>query len=438
MLFWKSSNLKKQLKKSKSILIIAYYFPPMGTIAFLRNYYISKYLSALFDNSFLISVRNISIPLKDKIPVDFVEIKRVNNFDYRNFGKLLSGKKNIRNKANEKSNSFVIRFFRKMKDSFPANILFGEGGLLYIVNATLKGITLVKKHNITHIYSSFRPMADHIIAYNIKIFFPKVKWIVDFRDSPVDENLNNVYFKNLQKWFLKKLLKNADIITAVSDGVKDSISKYNSEIITLRNGIYQLYDTDKKREFEKFTIAYTGSLYMNLRKPESFFKVLQLLLSEDKIGTTSFQLIYAGKDGSIWDKWIEEYDLQAISNNMGELSLSESINIQNSCHINLLLSWSEKKQKGILTGKFYEYLSAGKPIFAMIKGEKDVEFESVFSELNAGFIFYDKDIQKIEKNILYFYNEWQKLGKINHVFNKEKLEEYSWENRISQLKDKIF
>ncbi len=422
------------MKKPRSILIIAYYFPPMGTIAFLRNYHIIKHLSRHFDNTHIITIKNISIPLKVEIPVDFAQIHRVFNYDYRNLGNLLSSKKNnLRKKTNSNSNSWKVKFIRRFLDSFPTNVIFGEGGLLYIINATIKGIKIIRKNQVTHIYSSFRPAADHIVSYNLKLFFPNLKWIADFRDPPVDENRNNVFFKNIQNWFFKKLMKKANIVIAVTDGVKDSILKYRPETITLKNGIYQLYNVDDKSEFKKFTIAYTGSLFLNLRKPEKLFEVLQRLLSENKIDETSFQLIYAGKDCSIWDKWIEEYNLGKISNNLGELSLPEAIRLQNKSHINILLTWSGTKQKGLLTGKFFEYLAAGKPIFTFIKGVKDDEFESILTELNAGFVFYDNDSEKIEKTLLHYYNEWQKSGKINHVFNKEKLDEYSWENRISQL-----
>lgn len=409
----------------------------MGTVAFLRNYHIAKYLSRYFDNTHIITIKNISIPLKDKIPTDFGQIYSVFNYDYRNLGNLLSSKNNnLRNKTNAKSNSWKVKFIRKFIDSFPTNVIFGEGGILYIINATIRAIKIIKKNKITHIYSSYRPIADHIIAYNIKLLFPEINWIADFRDPPVNINLNNVYLTKLQNWFLKKLLKKANIVTAVSDGVNRSILSYNPKSFTVRNGYYSLFKFDNV-DFNMFSMIYTGSLYPDLQKPAVFFKVLQQLLSKRNIEPSYFQLIYAGKDGSIWDKWIEEYDLQKISNNMGELSLSEAIKLQNKSHVNILLSWSGTEQKGVLTGKFYEYIAIGKPIFAFIRGEKDDEFESVFSELNAGFIYYDKDIEKIEKNILYFYNEWQKSGKIKHVFNKEKLKEYSWENRIIKLKKMI-
>jgi glycosyltransferase involved in cell wall biosynthesis len=409
----------------------------MGTIAFLRNYYISKYLSYVFDKSFLITIKNISIPLKDKIPTDFIKVFRVFNFDYRNAGNLISNKNDVRKQTNIKSRSKFVIIFRKLADSFPTNIFIGEGGFIYIVLATLKGIRLVRKHKITHIYSSFRPMADHIIAYNIKLFFSDIKWVADFRDTVVDEKRNNVFLKNFQYWFLKKLLKKADVVTAVSHGVNKAISYTAPHVKTVRNGINELFIPYNIKEFDKFSIVYTGSLYTDLRKPVALFTSLRLLLSEKVIESESFQLIYAGKDSVIWNKWIEEYGLQSISVNMGEISMSESILLQHAGNVNLLLSWSGKSQKGVITGKIYEYFAAEKPILALINGEKDEEFEQIFSKFNAGFVFYGKDVKLIKSSIISLYNDWLKSGIIHHSFNKEKLKDYSWENRIQHLKKLI-
>ena len=407
----------------------------MGTVAFLRNYHIAKYLSNSFDSSHLITIKNISIPLKDVIPNDFITEHRVWNFDYRNFGKLFSSNKtDLRNKINAKSDSRKVIFFRKIMDSFPTNILLGEGGLLYIINATVKGIKIIRKNQITHIYSSFRPMADHIIAYNLKLFFPNLNWIADFRDPPVDESRNNVFFKNLQWWFIKKLALKTNKVIAVTDGVKNNLQKSIPDVTTVKNGIYNLFDFNKEEKYNKFTVSYTGSIYQNYQKPDVFFEVLKKLLSGKKINKNNFQLIYAGKDSLIWNNWISKYGLEDLSIDRSELSLFEAIKLQQKSHINLLFSWSNNKIDGILCGKLFEYFATGNPIFALINGTKDNEFENIFKELNAGFVFYNHDFDKIAGKTLEFYNEWIKTKQLNFKYHTDNVNKYSWQNKIAELK----
>lgn len=407
----------------------------MGTVAFLRNFSVAKHLSKLFDSAHLITIKNISLPLKDNIEVDFIEQHRVFNFDYRNLTSLLSkNNKDIRKKANEKTNSSSIKFLRKILDSFPTNVLFGEGGFLYIMLGTIKGISLVKTHKITHIYSSFRPIADHVIAYNLKLLFPKLNWIADFRDPPIDDNRESVYLKKLQWWFIKKLLSKSNSITTVSDGVNQALPLKNTH--TIRNGIYQLFNSVQVEKHNKFTISFTGSIYPDLHKPDVLFSALDTLLENKIINANKFQIVYAGKDSAIWNSWVRKYNIQDLSVDMSEISLLESIKLQHNSHINFLFSWSGRKIKGLLSGKLFEYLATGNPIFSLINGPKDEEFENVFEDLNAGFVFYnDEDNAKISKIISSFYKEWINSGNLDFSYNQEKLYSYSWENSINKFKE---
>lgn len=407
----------------------------MGTVAFLRNYTIAKHFSRLFNSSHLLTIKNISLPLKDNVEIDFIEQHRVFNFDYRNLSSLLSkNNKDIRKKANEKTNSNSIKFLRKVLDSFPTNILFGEGGFFYIISGTIKGISLVKNHKITHIYSSFRPIADHVIAHNLKLLFPKINWIADFRDPPIDENRDSVYLKKLQWWFIKKILSKANSVTTVSSGVKDALPIKNT--YTIRNGIYKLFDDIKVNKYKKFTISFTGSIYPELHKTDILFSAINFLLSNKIIDTENFQVVYAGKDSAIWNKWVTKYNIKELSVDMSEISLFESIKLQHKSHINFLFSWSGRKIKGLLSGKLFEYLATGNPIFSLINGSKDEEFENIFKELNAGFVFYHgEDNTRIKKTISSFYDEWLNTRKLNFKYNQDKLYSYSWENSINKFKE---
>jgi len=410
----------------------------MGTVAFLRNYHIAKYLSKTFDSTEVITIKNISIPLKDSIKNDFAKVHRVLNFDYRNFGNLISSNTELRNKTNAKSNSLKVRIIRKLFDSFPLNTIIGEGGLLYIINGTIRGIKLVKRRKITHIYSSFRPIADHVIAYNLKRIFPRLNWTADFRDPPVSKSSSSGFFYEFQWWFIKKLLSRANTVTTVSDGVTEILDRVHPETKTLRNGIYNVFDIDEDKKYPKFTLSFTGSLYPRFQKPGILLKAIAELLKKNIISKDDFQLIYAGKDNGFWNDLVKKYSLQSISVVKGEVSLHDSISIQKKSRINLIFSWSDTDRKGILTGKLYEYLDTGNPIFTFINGDKDVEFETIFKNINTGFVFYNNDGEMIKRQIIRFFSQWKETGKLDFSYNKTEIEKYTWEYRTKELLDIIF
>ncbi|MEZ4908868.1 MAG: hypothetical protein R2771_14795 [Saprospiraceae bacterium] len=421
------------------ILMISYYYPPMGTIGFLRNYFFSKSFSAIFNNVYVITTKYPPILNKTAPNTDFVKINRVPNFDYRNLMNFFpNNKKAIRNNINLKSKNKFVEFSRKIIDSFPFNIFFGEGGFIYILFAIIRSIRLIKQNKINYIYSSFRPFSDHFISFILKLIFPKLIWIADFRDLPIDNLRNNVFCPKLHRVIYKRIYSKANFSITVSEGLAKSLQTIVPNIEVFQNGIYNLFESPNISKFNKFTISYTGSLYPNYSNPVPILESIKELIDSDKIDIQYFQLVYCGKDYLLWQEYIEKYNLQNISLIKNEITLQESIEIQSKSHINLILSWASKQQKGVITGKFFEYLNTGNPILCIINGEKDQELEKIYTDLKIGKIFYENDNDKIKDWIWKFFTEWQNDGKIEFEYNQELLENYSWSNKTKELKNILF
>lgn len=417
------------------ILIIAYYFPPMGTVGVLRNYHFAKILNEIFVQVFVITIKNVSLKSHDNLDISAFKIIRAFNFDYRNI--LSNSKTNNRKSINAKSKSKTIIFLRRLLDSFPFNTFFGEGGIFYIISATYKAIKAIKKEKIKLIYSSYRPISDHIIAFNLKIVFPKLIWIADFRDLPVDKYRQNTFMPQVQWKFINFLLKYADNVITVSEGLNNKLKDIHPNSKVIHNGIYRLYDFHSESKFEKFSISYTGSIYPLFQRLEVLLEVIYKLKKENILNFENFSLIYTGKDSKIWQNEITKLNLNDLAIDLGEISLRESIKIQYKSHINVLFSWSEIDSQGIITGKFSEYLATGNPILMFINGEQDMEINQLFSTLKIGNVFYNEDQEQIYKKIQDYFYQWKSDKKLQFNPNTEELKNMEWENVKKQLLEKI-
>jgi hypothetical protein len=71
----------------------------------------------------------------------------------------------------------------------------------------------------------------------------------------------------------------------------------------------------------------------------------------------------------------------------------------------LLLINNTGNAKGILTGKFYEYLAAKRPILAV--GPTDGDAAAVLNETGAGVMVGFKEEKATEQAILDFYNRYK-------------------------------
>jgi hypothetical protein len=423
--------------KPPKLLSIHYYYPPTGTIGRLRNYYFSLYTAPYFKEIHVVSTKYSTLKAEEILDISHVKMKRVLNFDYRNLSEFLSKftKKNITNTANAKGNNQGIKIIRQLMDTLPFHFLVGEGGFLYILFGFLSGYKLVKQHEITHLYSSFRPYSDHFIAFLLKICYPKLIWIADFRDLPIDVARDNVLFPALQQNINQRILAKATLVTTVSEGLATHLKKLHHNVYVLRNGIHpQKKEASPIQKNPYFTIAYTGSLYLN-QTFEPLLLAIKQLLSEYQIKKNHIQLIYAGKDSAMWQKSINIHELQAIHQDLGLVSLQRANDIQQIANINLLLSWATPELTGTLTGKLYEYMAAGQPILAIVNGIKDEELTHIIHTANGGLVFSTAiDAPDMLLNfIMEKYKNWLN-DTPNTVLNDDVLRPFLWETMIKELK----
>ena len=418
----------------KKILICSYYFPPTKTVATVRIFNFHIEAKKHFKEVFGLTTSNRQLFAKDDFPLDDKNTTEVWTYDLRTF----LGKKNNASTSidQSKKESRLAKFIIKLAYSFPFNLILADGGLTYILGGFFKGKKIIQENGIEVLFSSFKPYSNHLICFLLKRWNPKLIWIADFRDLHVDGMRDNVYFPKLQHWFNRKILKRANIVTTVSEGLKKKLEQYHSDIYLLKNGIPSTESTfTKMPSFEKFTISYTGSIYLKLQSAELFFKTLRNLISEGKIDEDKIQLNYAGKEAVIWQQWVTYFNFQKINISHGIIPMKEAKIMQQKSHINLLLSWASENQQGILTAKFYEYLAAQNPILLIIKGTKDFEFEKIFDELQAGIVTYDNlDFQKdIEDFILKYYHEWLDSGTIKRSINPDELQKYRWDYQMNEF-----
>ena len=74
--------------------------------------------------------------------------------------------------------------------------------------------------------------------------------------------------------------------------------------------------------------------------------------------------------------------------NHGYVSRAEAVRIQNLSDLFLVLSWNAKREKGVLTGKFYEGIRAKKPILAMLTGKvSNSELYRINEKYHYGFCY---------------------------------------------------
>ncbi len=430
---------EKATEPTSNLLMINYYFPPVKAVGAIRvgNFY--KHARKYFQKVRVITTSNQRIFQQEEEPPRYESINYIPTLDFR---RLLSFfQKNVTYFSSRKKKHPVKQFIIKLIDSFPFNLLIGDGGLVYILMGYWKAKKMVKEEGITHLFSSFRPYSDHTIAFLLKLRYPQLYWIADFRDVQVDPNRKNVLLPRFQHWCNRQLLKRANLLTSVSKGYTAYLRRYNANTYCLNNGVESNQSPAALlKPFEKFTISYTGTVYPKLQNPGILFQALRSLIEEKMMEQEDLQVVLAGRDQEVWEEWLSKYDLQEILVSKGALSRSKALETQQRSHLNLLLSWSSPQLKGVLTGKLYEYLHASHPILSVINGTTDTEFEDLFEEFQAGLIAYNRkeELEKVKLFILDLYRTWKTTGQTHTMLQKHRLERLYWPQLMDQIMKECF
>jgi glycosyltransferase involved in cell wall biosynthesis len=400
----RSSSETKQIDYYlKSFLFLLYHYPPLEGSAPSRNKRISEAIASKADRSIVLTAAPGN---KNTGGLNTIHIP---SYDYRYW---LSLRKKGKTPSEKTKSSGLAQFVIKLINTYPLNIFIGEGGWNYVKRLTKEGQQQINSGVVTHVYSSFRPFADHYAAYILKRKNPNLIWIADFRDLIIDPHYKHALFPKSQQEAYKMILATADVLTTVSHGLAQHLRAYNPNVQVLRNGVNSNVAKPAPTTQSHFSIVYTGSMFLDKRNPRSLFDALTQLIAEKAIDPAHLQIHYAGKDGAVWDRIISASSLKEYFINHGLLPQSTARELQSNACINLALSVASDELQGVLTGKLIELIEAGSPILAISVGQKDEEIDDMLSTLHIGKAFSDSqlDVSHMKSFVLQAYNDWLQSG----------------------------
>lgn len=287
----------------------------------------------------------------------------------------------------------------------------------------------------TIVITSSKP--EYLVHTGVKIKkrFPKVFWIADFRDSPVNNPYIHNEYNRLNSNYAALALEYADLVTVTSEGIKRDLQSFNTDkkikdvidIEVIHNGFSG--KIDQKKVCEKndnlaiLKIAYLGTLYS-----ERKISVLMKCLCNRELNRY-YKLVYAGASFEKVNILSEKMRCRASVENFGYVSKEESLRIQNRSDLLLLLK-SPNVEHGILTGKFFEYLATGKPI--LVLGDKDEIFNEIARKIGGVYILpYDEE--KIKKFLIDFANRWP----FEIERNTEEVNKFNWDSLTKRLIEEV-
>lgn len=417
--------------KSSTCIFISYYFPPIKSVGVIRNFHLAQLFNKIFTDLYILTTYNQQILPKEESDLSsFKSIELINTIDYRTIiQRFYTKNENTHYPESVKQNK-LIQWLIKANESLPFNLFVGEGGLLYLIDGYSKAKKIIKKTRAkTFVITSFRPTTNVLIGFLLKLNYPHIIWINSFQDAPYDGFRSNLIFLNFQKYCWKKILKFSSLNISTTQTVNYELSKYNSRVKNIFNGVD--FRINKSKNLDFFTISYTGSLFKNLRDPSMLFEAISILISENKIDYKKIKINYIGKDYNHWIQFAMPFkNLLQIMHVNKNSTTKHALEVQEKSHINLLLSWME------LPAKLYEYIGAGNYIISLVKGVENTDLSHLLTTLQIGSVYqYGKteDLEKLKSEILELYTLWMNGAYEPPHIPSHLKDTISWDNKQSEL-----
>jgi len=405
----------------KRLLLIAYFYPPLGGPGVQRPAKLVKYLSKLDVSTDVITVKDIVFHSTDNnlLREDKAhKIIRTSSFDPMSILKKVS---------KPKTNKAVYfktpeKYKKIIRNIFPIDDKIG-----WLPFVMISGKTLCKRNKYDAVMATMGPYTSGIAAYKLAKK-NKLPLIIDYRDhwtlNPYITFFSKFHKIHSVKWE-NKILQFASVITVVSKTMKnDLIREFGEELRNKIKVIYNGWDADDFSNLtinknQKLIIKYIGNFYGN-RTPKFFIEAIELLHSHNQLPDDILIEFTGNYYAETLNNIVNSKVAHLIKIN-SQIEHKEAIKSLMDCDA-LLLFIASHKGNGVLTGKLFEYLRSGKEILAMVPTEG--EAAEILRQNKHDLFCEMEDVEMIATNFLKLIDTIKKKNKVRKIqfeFSRESL-----------------
>lgn len=264
--------------------------------------------------------------------------------------------------------------------------------------------------------TSYGPLWTHLVGEWIKKRKSEICWIADYRD-PYFSEVTPTLVKLWRQNFAKHHTSSASLVTTVSKELLPMLRiPKQQDTMVLTNG-FDPEEALMPQKSERFSLLYTGTMYnegTHKYDLTPIFEVLKQLIDCGEIDAADISLEYAGGQGGLFYSQAESCGLGDKVKDYGILEREDAALLRQKAAVLLLCTWNTTEERGILTGKLFEYMLSQKPILATCTGDvPNCEIKEILHNGRLGFCYEickPININGLTNQIRNAYQQWKQQG----------------------------
>ncbi|MDR3539695.1 MAG: hypothetical protein P4L69_01800 [Desulfosporosinus sp.] len=436
----------------KKVLMIAYFFPPLGGSGVQRTLKFVKYLPNYEIQPLVSTVKSghnfaYDQSLLKEIP-DTVQVHRSSSLETLWLRSLIEKFAHLRRSQDvsesvSESNSeasLTIDQGKSLKQrlfEFVDNYLFiPDSKVRWLPFGFLKSLQLARREHVDYLFSTSYPYTTHLIALLVHKFYRK-PWIADFRDPWVGNKAmqKQIPFRiKLDAWLESKVVQNVDHLVNVTPSLTEMYKKrypeHAQKMITITNG----FDPDDFTEIspvaqKKFTLIHTG-IIAEAYDMATFVEGVASFLQNQPEARDNFQVLFIGYVPPKYEELLKNKLSEHVTI-LPYMSHKEVLNYQAGAH--LLFLTFDLSVDIAYSGKIFDYIGVGKPILGLLP--KGVAAQLI-QERELGTVASLGNPLELADAVSKYFNNWrERAGKVSEVQSTatEKCADFNRVNLAGQL-----
>ena len=379
------------------ILLIAYYFPPLGMGGTQRLAKWCKYFLQDGWTPTVITVKQIAYYAYDETLLEDlsgVEVIRTESLDPARL--LFRWRGAPAGTAHAGKRKWISWFF------------VPDSRILWLPFAVQNAVRSLRRHKYQAIVTSGPPHSSHFVGWLAKKIFG-ITWLADFRDSwaggdvqpeptPVHRQLNLI----MQKFILRR----ADVVTTVSPQLIDELKAYGQSPKVAPQLVPNGYDPEDfaaTPAVEKiFSVALCGSV-THIANPQTLIEGFRVFIEMGQLTSNQARLRLVGADllGKV-SSWVADNRLAPFVEIIGYVPHAQAVAAMQQAAV---LVYVAAPGTSIVTvgGKIYEYLAARRPVLCIGEHVEGIKLLMRYSRTR---VCSYHAINEIAHALLEFYREF--------------------------------
>jgi hypothetical protein len=318
----------------------------------------------------------------------------------------------LRNKKNNLvtiSKTLLYRFFNFYKIFRNLLYLFCiDHSFFFIDRYYTEAIKIIDLQKINYIVISGPPFSLFFLIKKIKLKYPRIKIIIDYRDGwtgRINSALLYIVKQFLRNFIETKIIKFADSIIAATKSIKTNLSLMTrKKIILLTNGFLNISSRIKQNKSKKILIGYFGLISDNANSYRDLSIIYNILKRNNSLQQKYIFYFYG--NNTISDLNIKNFSCFKFKNHIPH---NKVLTTMSRMDYLLILHTEKNTSKEVITGKLYDYIASRKPIIFISADE--TEGGSIIKKYHLGY-----SVNYLKYNLTLFFNNLKK----NHTLRLRK------------------